>query len=274
MRRLGGCIGAGLRVVVAAPPGSGVVLGAVDAVGVGGQRRHARRAVQLQRERQQELTAAAAATLRPGRQRDRALAAADEGHWRREGRAGRTMLAHLSHQRRIDLGDLARLAGHGIAQHHRAHAGRLEHGGCRLQTSLGGGDDDVAHAAQARIAGLGRLLGCAGSAARQVLCHRRRHGTAMARQDRLRVGVGGRIGGAGTRSDVGWVIAGHVGHHQREHRGAAGRRLQRQPPALDTRQVLAHHVDLLDRRAAAQQLARHRFQLRHADTVSGQRQQA
>ena len=67
------------------------------------------------------------------------------------------------------------------------------------------------------------------------------------------------------------VVAGDVRDDERQHRRAARRG---EPAALNGREVLAHGIDLLDGRAAAQQLRRHRLEIRHRDSLGGQRQQA
>ena len=74
------------------------------------------------------------------------------------------------------------------------------------------------------------------------------------------VGERGRIRHGRSGCDRGWIVVRHVRNRQRHDLGApAG---TRQPAALDARQMLAHGVDLADRRARAQQRPGHLLLLR------------
>lgn len=102
-------------------------------------------------------------------------------------------------------------------------------------------------ALEAGIAGLGRFAG----AAFQVGAHVGGDFNAVLGDDGQRVGAGGRVGQRRAACDQGRVITGDIGNQQRLDacRGA----VQREPAALERRQVLAHAVHLADAGAAAQQ---------------------
>src|SRR6266704_3022445 len=70
--------------------------------------------------------------------------------------------------------------------------------------------------------------------------------------------------------DVGGIIARDVRNDQREH-GCLARR--REPPPLNRGKVFSHGVDVLDRRTAAKELPRGRFQSFHADGPDGKAEQ-
>ena len=174
--------GAGERVGI--DQRAGIVLAAVDAVGVAGERVDAVHAVERDGERQQELGVAAAFAF--ALERDRGLAARDQHARRLLGLAAQFALPRDAG---MDQRHVARLAFDGVAEDHRRHA--------RLARDLGGGferglrrrDHDVLDAREPLVAGLRRLLGLA-----QALEHARRHVDLVFLDDAERVLVGGRIG--------------------------------------------------------------------------------
>ena len=144
-------------------------------------------------------------------------------------------------------------------------------GACRigrcLQRLLGRGDQLVALTCKARIVGRGRLQAAIGPGG----AHRIGHGNTVALHDGQRVGAGAGIAYRGAAADSGGVITRHVANGQRQHlRRRAG---QRQAPAFDAREVLAHAIDLADMRPAAQQFFVDALLVGQAQSQRGQCQQ-
>jgi hypothetical protein len=221
---------------------AGVVLGAVDSVGVASERVNAGRAVQRERECEQELGVASAAPA--AAHGDRGLAAREQD----AGRRGRAAAARRSDRDvRHVAGHLARLSLDRVAQDDRC-AGRLSRaqGGC-FQGVLRAGDEPGLGTGQTGIARLGRLL----RGRFQMGAHRRRRRNAVTLQDRARVGEAGCVRYRWTRGDAGRVVPGHIGDDQRNHPRRGRRRSQ--APALDGGEVLAHTVHLRDVRARGEE---------------------
>ena len=224
-------------------------LQAVDAVGVASQRVHAGQALERQGQGQQAFHIAPAAPwgwhgLPWGgcAQGDGAFAAAQQhAVQRRRGLGG--VAGHAGQHR----AHVAGFALQCVAEQRGLDARLARHlGGC-LQGQVGRGNDVGGDGAQPGVAGLDALAG--GS----VQCGRYggRQRNAVALQDGQGLCTGGRVGHGGARRHVQWVVARHVGHHQVDHARGAAR--QRQPPALDGRQVAPHAVHLANAGAAAQQ---------------------
>ncbi|MNS82771.1 hypothetical protein D3C72_1165250 [compost metagenome] len=147
----------------------------------------------------------------------------------------------------MHFGHVARLALDAVREDVRGQAQFARPGRGGFERLLGAGQRDAAVAGKARIAGLGRFAG----AALQVPAHVGGHLDLVFGDDRQRVGTGGGVRQRGAAGDQGRVIARNIGNQQRLH--ARRRAGQRQPAALERREMLAHAVHLADARAAAQQ---------------------
>ena len=133
---------------------------------------------------------------------------------------------------------------------------------CRLQRLLRCGDYAVICLRENHIARFRCFAKFAARATLQCLHHGGSRGAVIAREYFQRVGVGCRIGGAGSRGDVCRIIAGHIRDHECADGSGADRR---QAAALDCRKMVADGVDVLNRGAALQQCLRDGFQISHCD---------
>ena len=177
------------------------------------------------------------------------------------------MLRRLERAAGHVAGHLARLALDRVAQDERLDAGVPGARRRRLEGVPGPRDQHRLGAGEARIAGLGRLLG----ARLEVGAHRRRRYDFVARQDRAGVGEAGRVRHRGARGDARRVVAGYVGDNQRDH--ARRRRRRGQAPAFDRGKVLAHAVHLRDVRARPQEQAVDLLLVREGKPRGGQGEQ-
>ena len=165
----------GARQRVGRDEGAGVVLDAVDAVGVGRQRPHVRPAPCSARARPRQNSPArpprplAAPAARP--HRDRGLAARQDHAGPGEGLAA---VGHRARQRRVHLADLARLAFDLVAEDVRLDAGGARRRGSGFERLLRRGDQVRSWPANTRVAGLGRFQRAALQPA-----HAPRRGTSM-----------------------------------------------------------------------------------------------
>jgi hypothetical protein len=136
-------------------------------------------------------------------------------------------------------------------EHVEARAARLARGG--LQADPVASDDLESTAPEPAIARLRRLGDLSALPEKQVTADRRRRlvPAPPPAQRRDGVAVAGGVGDRRPRADRRRLVAHHVGEGERhDPRGEGG---ARQPAALDARQVLAHRVQFVDRRAAPQQ---------------------
>ncbi|OMP13933.1 RNA polymerase beta subunit, partial [Corchorus olitorius] len=208
-----------------------IVLRSVDAVCIGGERVDVVHVFERDAEREQELRAApATAAGQAWRNRHRAFAAGDKRHRRHKRRA---VLAHLPRQRAVYLGDLARLAGHRIAEDGRSDAARRKYLRASLEALLRSGDNVIGHACKAGVAGLGCFGNLAACAAFEMRAHAIGHLGAPALEDGQRIGVGARIRHGRAAGNGARVVARHVRDDQRRDRRA---RCGGKPPALNARQ--------------------------------------
>ena len=176
--------------------------------------------------------------------RDRALAAGDERS--RPGRAPR--------KRRHLPADLACFAGDGVAQDHGPDSVPLKHLGGGLQRPVSGGDDLVGCLHCLRAFGKGprksmRYLASTAFASSTVV------GSAAQGPEAICVGSSP-------------ITSEMIERHDRRAGGGG------EPATGDRREVLAHRVHFLDRRAALQQAAGQRLELGHAYAGRRKRQQA
>src|SRR5262249_7754380 len=141
--------GGGSRERIRSESGARVVLGAVDAVGVGGERVDAVESAEVDGEREQELGAAAAAPV--AADGDRAFAPAPPRDRPRDPSA---VLPALPRQRAADLRDLGCFAGHAVAKDRGRDAVTAEERRRGLQRLLGSGDHAVLDAREDLVAGL------------------------------------------------------------------------------------------------------------------------
>ena len=204
--------------------GAGVIAAAVDAVGIAGDGENPRLAPKRDGKRQEELGIPPAPA--PALDRHRGLAARKQDRRRRGGIAldgdGKRGGGDV-------LGDLARLALDGVALDQRLVSRLLGGEARRREGHFRRRGDDRGGVIEARVAGLGGLLG----GALEVRSDRRRRLDAVFIEDRGGVGETRRIGHRRARCDHRRIVAGNVGDHQAHHPG--GRRRHRQPPALDRR---------------------------------------
>ena len=204
--------------------GAGVIAAAVDAVGIAGDGVNPGFAPKRDGKRQEELGIPPASA--PARDRHRGLAAREQD--RRSG--GGIAVAGDGERGGGDVArDLARFALDGVTLDQRLVSRLFGRDARRLERHFGGRGDDRGGIREARIAGLGRLIG----GVLQMRFDRRRCLDAVFPEDRGGVGEGRRIGHRRARCDHRRIVAGNVGDHQRHHPG--GRRRRRQPPALDRR---------------------------------------
>ncbi len=223
------------------------IVRAVAAVGARGQQRHAVPAFCLQCERQRKLLVPAAHA--GAAHRDRGLAAAEQ-------------TAPLPRLHRVQFGArglrqkcrrVARLALQRSADRPRRKPelpGLVFRRGQRLADA---GDDHVTRVRQAGIAGLDGLGPLPGAAAPQMIRDARRQLwlQAVFRDHRLSPGKGGVVRRGRSRTDHVQRVADHVGEDQRQQLCRVSR--LRQPAALHRREMFAHRVQLVDRRARVQQ---------------------
>ena len=167
----------------------------------------------------------------------------------------------------MHLADLAALALDLVRQDVGLDACGAGNGRSGFQALLRRGDHVHLVAFEARITRLGRLEG----AALQPGARGGRDRYAVAREDRQRVGAGRAVGHRRAAGDDFGRIARHVADQQRHH--ARRRAVGREAPALDRREVLAHAVHLVDRRAALEQRLVDGLLLLERDAGCGQRQQ-
>ena len=214
----------------------------VDAVGVAGQCVNAVATVERDRERQQELDVAPAATLAAhshGR-----LAAGQQDAGRRERLAAMRDLQRDAGHR---LADVARLALDAVAEDVHRHRRFPRNGRGCLERDLRRRDEaDLV----ARETGIARLDAFAAAASQRVH-HVRGEIDLVALDDRERIGARRRIGNGRPRRNVHRTVARHVGQEKRHDLRRMTRR--RKPPALDGGQVATHAIHLADARARLQQ---------------------
>ena len=149
----------------------------------------------------------------------------------------------------VDFARFARFTGHGVAEDDGRDAGCAEHFGGSFKALVCGGDDVRFGAREHGGAGLGGFGDVTTCARFEMRTHADRHAAIEFGEDVECVLIGTRVGHGGAAGDVGWFVAGHIRDHQRDdarftHRGEFA--------ALYQRQVFAHHVHVLNRRAAAQ----------------------
>ena len=192
--------------------GTGVVLDAVDAVGVGGQHPHPGLALQRDRAAERELAGTAAAPGAPGAgpHGHRGLAAAQDhaGPCKRLAAA-----AHCARQRRMHLAHLARFTLDLVAQDVRIEPALARQCRSGLQALQRCGDQVHRVAAKRRIARLRRFEG----AAFEPCTRDRRNRDAVPRQDAERVGTSAGIGHRRAAGDDRRVVTRHVADQQRHH---------------------------------------------------------
>ncbi len=142
---------------------------------------------------------------------------------------------------------LAGLALQIIAQQFDLVSRRRRHFRRRRNGSSRRGDQYRSATLKQAIAGLGRLL----FRRRQMPGHRAGRLNPVAGQNISRLGKRGRVGHGGAGGDDRRIVAWHIGDQQTHHLRRRGR--GRQPTALDGGEMLAHHVHLVNGRAASQQ---------------------
>ena len=168
--------------------------------------------------------------------------------------------------------DLTRFALHvrGQHQHLEAHRrGRPSGSLTRQQVAADHRDNCPLEHGVAWLGGIGDAAGQAGPypldhAGRDEVPQR------VTVEDGRGVGKGRGVGYRRARSDGIERIADDVAEHQRDKLGWRGQ--TRQTTAFDTVQVLADDIDLVDRRAAAQQGVGRPLQVLDRDAIGGQRQ--
>ena len=196
-----------------------------------------------------ELLVASALTV--AADRHRRLAAGQQAHRRPRPGARLHALAQDGDQH---PGRLARLALEARRQDQRAQplAPRLARGGLDAQAIAAhdARDDPAEEGSRPAWASRGHSPRAPASSRRaRAPGHLPEHPPPA--QDLERVGERRGVGHGGARSDGREVVAHDVGQHQADH--ARRRRGARQPAALEPREVLAHRVQLVDRRARAQE---------------------
>ncbi len=152
--------------------------------------------------------------------------------------------------------DLGGLALDRVAEDERRKAGGARDLGRGFERSLRRRDDSIAHAREDGIAGLRRFRF---GVVEQSL-HGRRNLDAVAPERRPRLRERAGIGRGRTRGDHGRIVARHVGNDQRHD--FRRRRGRGEAPGLDRREMLAHAVDVPDRRAALRERAVDRLLVR------------
>ena len=227
---------------------TGVVLHAIDAVGVSRQCIHA--GLALQRQRQAHAEFACPATPPFGCafgllfNRDGGFATA-QNHARFAERL--TPERHGAGKSGMDLADFPRFAFHFVAQDIRRQACSTRSFGGSFQTLLGRSHHVDLMATESDIARLWRFK----HAAFEVGHHAGGHLYAVALQNRDCIGAGCGIRHRRTAGDDRWLVAWHItdgqGHHSRRRAGRC------QPPALDARQVFTHAIHLGNIGTAMQQ---------------------
>ncbi len=159
--------------------GAGVVLAAVDAIGVGRERKDSLAPVEREREAEEEFAVAAA--MAAAAHCDRRLAAGEDD----AGRADRLAVTRGAERNaRVHDRAFARLAFDRVAENERGIAGLAGARGGRVERAERGGDKAILDLRQPRVARLRRLAQGIGEMSR----HGRRQVDSIAREDFPRIG--------------------------------------------------------------------------------------
>ncbi|CAI8846503.1 hypothetical protein EMIT0P44_290082 [Pseudomonas sp. IT-P44] len=233
--------GGGAGVAVRGHDRPGIVFGAVDAIGIAGQRVDAGQAFEAVGQAQEELGIAPAATI--AAHGDRGFTARKDHARRRQWLA---MQDHLPRDAGVNLGHLAGFAFQ-IAEDQRTETGLTGFHCSGFKRLLRAGDQLEMTARQARVAGFDRLR----FRALQPVAHRRRDFNVVALEDRQRFGGGARVGDGGAGGDDRGEVARYIGNRIGINSGGPAGFAE--TAALDRREVLAHAVHLADGRAGFEQ---------------------
>ena len=245
--------------------GTGVVFGAIDAIGIGSECIDLGHAIDLDGERGQKLNATTTTTI--AAYGDGALTAGDQYHRRFE---GLLMIADFSYERCVDLGHFSRFAGDGVTQHDGRDLMRTKKFCRRLQALMRRTDHRVSDMRQYRITGLGRLVDLASSTGLKVREHRGGRIDLKTLDDVERITVGAGIRASRPGGNRAGVIASDIADDEGEHRGAAD---GCQAATLYARQMLSDDVHFGDGGTGPQQTIRDRLEVSHGHAVHGQGEQ-
>ena len=204
--------------------GAGIVLGAVYAIGIGGEKSDALYILDGEREAQGKGAVAPALAV-PVAHRDGGFPARKQHHRRRKWPPPRFCLPGNG---RVHAGDLLRLPFDGVRQNDRFDAPLFRRLRRCLKRKRGRGDDGVGVPGEDGIGRPRRV----GLGALQMLKDRGREREVVAGHDVERLLPVAMVGDGGTRGDKGGVIARDIGN---QHGVDPRARHRRQAPALDAR---------------------------------------